>query len=179
MNIKICNMRYESAKAFFLGEHKCELVLEDEAFWKKKNGHKESPAELNFNILKNQTKTVLFFFCCVDEKPVSHFCFQILPTRSGKFVGYIFWFYTMEAYRGKGITQYFLRDTLETIQEHFKGKISLRTDEDNAVSRHIFEKLGFELGDTEVVVDDSVNLAPEVEYVLTKPVRCHEVENAG
>ena len=171
MKIKIYTMQYDSAKEFFLGEDRCELVLEDEAFWKKKNCHEESPAELNFNILKNQTKTVLFFLCCVDEKPVSHFCFQVLPTMSGKFVGYIFWFYTMEAYRGKGITQYFLRDTLETIQEHFKGKISLRTDEDNAVSRHIFEKLGFELGDTEVVVDDSVNLAPEVEYILTTPVR--------
>ena len=42
-----------------------------------------------------------------------------------------------------------------------------------------FEKLGFELGDTEVEVDDSVNQTPEVEYVLTKPVRCHEVGNAG
>ena len=179
MKIKIYNMRYDNAKEFFLGDDRCELVLEDEAFWKKKNCHVESPAELNFNILKNQTETVLFFLCCADEKPVSHFCFQVLPTRSGKFVGYIFWFYTMEAYRGKGITQYFLRDTLETIQEHFEGKIGLRTDEDNVVSRHIFEKLGFELGDTEVEVDDSVNQAPEVEYVLTKPVRCHEVENAG
>ena len=73
MNIKICNMRYESAKAFFLGEHKCELVLEDEAFWKKKNGNDKSPAEINFNILKNQSGAVFFFLCCVDEKPVTRY----------------------------------------------------------------------------------------------------------
>ena len=36
---------------------------------------------------------------------------------------------------------------------------------------HIYEKLGFELGDTEVEVDNSDNPTPEVEYILTKPVR--------
>ena len=171
MNIEIYNMKYDRAKEFFLGENRCELAIEDEEFWKKKNGHEESPAELNFDILKNQVDTVLFFVCCADEKPVSHFCFQLLPKGNGELVGYIFWFYTMEAYRGKGITQYFLHNSLVTIQKHFKGKIGLRTDEDNAVSRHIFEKLGFEPGDTEVVVDDSINLVPEVEYILTKPVK--------
>lgn len=35
---------------------------------------------------------------------------------------------------------------------------------------HIYEKLGFELGDTEVEVDNSDNPTPEVEYILTKPV---------
>ena len=77
----------------------------------------------------------------------------------------------MEEYRNKGITQYFLKNTLATLQKHFKGKIGLRTDKDNAVTRHIYEKLGFELGDTEVEVDNSDNPTPEVEYILTKPVR--------
>ena len=171
MKIKIYNMRYDNAKEFFLGDDRCELVLEDEAFWKKKNCHVESPAELNFNILKNQTETVLFFLCCADEKPVSHFCFQLLPKGNGELVGYLFWLYTMEEYRNKGITQYFLKNTLKNVQEHFKGKIGLRTDENNAVPRHLYEKLGFELGNTEVEVDNSDNPTPEVEYILTKPVR--------
>ena len=51
MNIKVYNMTYNRAKEFFLGEDRCELVLEDEAFWKKKNGYDKSPAEINFNIL--------------------------------------------------------------------------------------------------------------------------------
>ena len=39
MNLKAYNMTYNRAKEFFLGEDKCELVLEDEAFWKKKKYH--------------------------------------------------------------------------------------------------------------------------------------------
>ena len=171
MNIEIYNMKYDRAKEFFLGENRCKLAIEDEEFWKKKNGHEESPAEINFNILKNQSGAVFFFLCCADEKPVSHFCFQLLPKGNGELVGYLFWLYTMEEYRNKGITQYFLKNTLATLQKHFKGKIGLRTDEDNAVTRHIYEKLGFELGDTEVEVDNSDNPTPEVEYILTKPVR--------
>ena len=77
----------------------------------------------------------------------------------------------MEEYRNKGITQYFLKNTLATLQKDFKGNIGLRTDEDNAISRDRYEKLGFELGDTEVEVDNSDNPTPEVEYILTKPVR--------
>ena len=39
MNIKVYNMMDNRAKVFFLWEDICELVLEDEAFWKKKNGN--------------------------------------------------------------------------------------------------------------------------------------------
>ena len=46
MNLKAYNMTYNRAKEFFLGEDRCELVLEDEAFWKKKNGNDKSPAEI-------------------------------------------------------------------------------------------------------------------------------------
>ena len=46
MNIKVYNMTYNRAKEFFLGEDRCELALEDEVFWKKKNGNEESPAEI-------------------------------------------------------------------------------------------------------------------------------------
>lgn len=58
-------MTYNRAKEFFLGEDKCELVLEDEAFWKKKNGNDKSPAEINFNILK--TNLVLYSFSYVVQ----------------------------------------------------------------------------------------------------------------
>ena len=51
LNIEIYNMKYDRAKEFFLGENRCELAIEDEEFWKRKNGHEESPAELNFEIL--------------------------------------------------------------------------------------------------------------------------------
>ena len=59
MNLKAYNMTYNRAKEFFLGEDRCELVLEDEAFWKKKNGNDKSPAEINFNILNHNIQLLL------------------------------------------------------------------------------------------------------------------------
>lgn len=159
-------LSFKDAEEFFTGENKCELVLEDEAFWKTRGGN---PKE-NFEILKGQEKTVWFFLYILDGKPISHFTVQLLPCMSGNSVGYMFWFYTMKAYRGKGHSQKFLGAVLSTIQDIFKGKIGVRTDEDNEVARHIYEKLGFELGDTEVIIENNTNTKPEVEYILTKPV---------
>lgn len=148
-----------------------DLVMEDRKFWTEK-GHVNP--DINFEILKNGKENVLFFELCIDKRAVSHFCFQIVPLGKGRMVGYLFWLYTLEEARNKGITQYFLSRVLSTIQKHFiKEKIGLRVSQNNQVMIHIIEKLGFEKGPTEIEVgDDGVN-EPEYEYILTKPViRC-------